>query len=137
MVLAAAGAKAASDDAPAWLQDAAKLSVPMYEKGVRAVVLQREQHVTVSEDGRVITVTQFAIRILIHEGRDYAEATEFYESDAGKVREMHAWLIRPSGQVRKYGKNDIVDAVEDPNDVYNESRFKMIDASKDADALRS
>jgi hypothetical protein len=134
MVLATAGVRAASDDAPAWLQEAAKVSVPTYEKGVRAVVLQREQHVTVSEDGRITIVTQFAIRILIHEGRAYAEATEFYESDAGKVREMHAWLIRPSGQVKKYGKNDIVDAVEDPNDVYNESRFKMIDASNDADA---
>lgn len=133
MVLAAAGAKAASDDAPAWLQEAAKVSVPAYEKDVPAVVLLREQHVTVTEDGRVTTTTMFAIRILIHEGRDYAEAREFYTSDAGKVREMHAWLIRPSGQVKKYGKDEIVDAIEDPNDIYNESRFKLIDASKDAD----
>ena len=50
------------------------------------------------------------------------------------MRELHAWLIKSSGQIRKYGKDDIIDAVEDPNDVYNESRFKLIDASKDADA---
>lgn len=132
--LAATGVKAAGDEPPTWLQQAAKASVPAYEKDLPAVVLQREQHVTVSIDGRITTVTQFAIRILIREGRDYAEAIEYYESDAGKVREMHAWLIRPSGQVKKYGKDDIIDAIEDPNDVYNESRFKMIDASKDADA---
>ena len=126
-------ASAAGDDVPGWLQEAAKLTVPAYDKDVPAVVLLIEQHVTVNDDGRVNTVTQFAIRILIHEGRRYAEARQFYESDAGKVREMHAWLIRPSGQVKKYGKDEIVDAVEDPNDVYNESRFKLIDASHDAD----
>jgi transglutaminase-like putative cysteine protease len=129
----AAGIRAA-DEAPPWLQQAAKVSTPEYEKDLSAVVLQREQHVTVSEDGRITTVTQYAVRILIREGRAYAEATEFYESDAGKVRELHAWLIKPSGQVRKYGKDDIIDAVEDANDVYNESRYKMIDASKEADA---
>jgi hypothetical protein len=133
MLCAVAGVRAA-DEAPAWLQQAARVSVPEYEKDLSAVVLQRERHVTVSDDGRITTVTQLALRILTREGRAYAQATEFYESDAGKVREMHAWLIKPSGQVRKYGKDDIIDAVEDPNDVYNESRFKMIDASKEADA---
>jgi len=131
---AAAGVRAASDEAPAWLQEAAKVSLPAYEKDLPAVVLKKEQHVTVSEDGRITTTTQFAVRVLIREGREYAEAREFYESDAGKVRELHAWLIKSSGQVRKYGKDDIIDSVEDPNDIYNESRFKIIDASKDADA---
>lgn len=123
----------ASDEAPAWLQQASTMPVPAYEKSVPAVVLLREQHVTVSEDGRITTVTLLAVRILIHEGRDYAYAKEFYENDAGKVREIKAWLIRPSGQVRKYGKDDVIDAVEDPDDIYNESRYKMIDATKDAD----
>jgi transglutaminase-like putative cysteine protease len=132
--LTTAGVKAAGDDTPAWLQQAAKMSVPAYEKDLPAVVLQREQHVTVSDDGRVTTVTLFAIRILIREGRDYAAATEYYENDAGKVRELRGWLIKPSGQVKKYGKDETIDAVEDPNDIYNESRLKMIDASKDADA---
>jgi hypothetical protein len=134
IMLAAINAGAAGDDTPAWLVDAAKVSVPTYEKDVPAVVLKHEQHVTVNADGRITTVTQFAIRVLIHEGRDYAEAREFYESDAGKVRDMRAWLIRPSGPVKKYGKSETIDAIEDPNDIYNESRFKLIDASKDADA---
>lgn len=123
----------AANEAPAWLQQASTMPVPAYEKSVPAVVLLREQHVTVNEDGRITTVTMLAVRILIHEGRDYAYAKEFYENDAGKVREIKAWLIRPSGQVRKYGKDDVVDAVEDPDDIYNESRYKMIDATNDAD----
>jgi hypothetical protein len=134
VVLLAFGAAVAADEAPPWLQQAAKVSTPQYEKEQPAVVLQSEQHVTVSEDGRVTTVTMFAVRILTREGRGYAQGIEFYESDAGKVRDLRAWLVKPSGLVRKFGKDDIIDAVEDPNDVYNESRYKMIDASKEADA---
>ena len=124
----------AGDEPPAWLQQVARQQVPTYEKDVPAVVLQKEQHVSVSEDGRISTVTTYAIRVLVREGRELAVAREFYESDGGKVRDMHAWLIRPSGQIKKYGKDEIIDAIEDPNDIYNESRFKLIDASDDADA---
>lgn len=125
---------AAGDEAPPWLQQAAAVKVPPYEKDVPAVVLQNEERVTVGQDGRVTTVTTFALRILVREGRGYARAIEFYRSDAGKVNEMRAWLIRPSGQVKRYGNDEIIDAIADPNDVYNESRFKLIDASDDADA---
>jgi hypothetical protein len=125
---------AASDDAPGWLQQAAGLKVPPYQKDVPAVILLNRRQTTVGQDDRISTVTTFAIRILLREGRGYALAQQFYESDAGKVREMHAWLIRPSGQVKRYGKDETLDAIEDSNDVYNESRIKIIDASKDADA---
>ena len=132
-LIAAAGVRAAGDDAPPWLLDAAKAPVPAYEKDVPAVVLQNERRVTITEDGRTMTVHTFAVRILIREGRGYATAQEFYSSDAGRVRDMRAWLIRPSGTIKKYGKDEIADAIEDPNDIYNESRFKLIDASDDAD----
>ena len=39
----------AGDEAPAWLHAAASISVPGYEKDVPAVVLHREQHVTVND----------------------------------------------------------------------------------------
>src|SRR5574341_56221 len=133
MLAICAGARASGDEAPAWLQQVAKLPVPAYEKDVPAVVLQDEQHVTVNEDGRITTVSTFAVRILLREGREFAKAVEFYENDAGKVRELKAWLIRSNGTVKKYGKDETIDAVEDPNDIYNESRLRMIDASDDAD----
>ncbi|MDX6611734.1 MAG: hypothetical protein QOD75_920 [Blastocatellia bacterium] len=123
----------AGDEPPAWLQQVAKVTAPAYENDVPAVVLQKEQHVTVSADGRITTVSTYAIRVLVREGRQYAVAREFYESDGGKVRDMHAWLIRPSGQIKKYGKDEVIDAIEDADDVYNESRVKIIDASDDAD----
>ena len=124
----------AGDEAPSWLQQAASLKAPTYDKDVPAVVLQNEQAVTVSEDGRITTVTTYAVRILAREGREYAEAAEVYLTNSGRVRELHAWLIRPNGSVKKYDKDDIVDRILDPNDIYDEYRVKFIDGSRDADA---
>lgn len=131
---AAAGAKAAGDEAPAWLQQAAKAPVPVYEKDVPAVVLRKEQEVTLNSDGRIVTTTTFAVRILTREGRRFAEAAELYLTRASKVRELNAWLIRPNGFVKKYGKDQTVDQISDPNDIYDEYRVKLINASDDADA---
>jgi hypothetical protein len=130
----AAPAFAAGDDVPVWLRQAASASTPAYGKNVPAVVLLDEQQVTVGEDGRVTTVTNYAVRILSREGRDAAFAREVYNTDTGKVREMHAWLLRPSGEVKKYGKDEVMDMALAPDDVYNEARLKAIFAERDADA---
>ena len=107
---------ASSDEAPSWLQQAAAIKVPVYDKDVPAVVLQNDQVVNVSE------------------GRDFAGAVEPYLTNSGKVRELHAWLIRPNGVGKKYDKDNIVDRISDPNDIYDEYRVKLIDGSRDADA---
>src|SRR5260370_7438000 len=132
MAIVAGPVFAVGDDAPAWLRQAADLKLPSYEKNVPAVVLVDESTVTVSDDGRVTTSSTFAIRILNREGRGAAQAADVYETDIGKVREMHAWLIRPSGQVKSYGKREIIDEAQ-LNDVYDESRMKRISAVDDAE----
>jgi hypothetical protein len=124
----------AGDDMPAWLQQAATQKVPSYDKDVPAVVLLDEAIVTVGEDGRVTTTSTYAVRILKREGRAEAVARESYMTDSGKVREMKAWLIRPNGEVKRYGKDQTLDISPTDNDVYNESRLKIIDASNEADA---
>ena len=50
---------------------------------------------------------------------------ELYLTKSGKVREMTAWLIRPNGFVKKYGKDQTVDVISDPNDIYDEYRVKI------------
>src|SRR6266850_3928420 len=103
-VVLASTATAAGDDVPAWLQKAAATTIGAYDKDVSAVVLQREQVVTLGNDGKITTVITHAVRILTREGREYAEAAEPYLTSAGKVRDINAWLIRPNGEVKKYGK---------------------------------
>ncbi|HYX41820.1 MAG TPA: DUF3857 domain-containing protein, partial [Pyrinomonadaceae bacterium] len=125
---------AAGDDVPAWLQQAAAASAPTYAQDVPGVVLQDEEQVTISPDGHIVRTTTFAVRILTREGRALAIAYKPYATDTGKVRELRAWLIHPGGQFKRYGKDETVDTVADINDVYDESRIKVIDAHEDAEA---
>ena len=127
-------AASAGDDVPAWLRQSAALSAPAYEKDVPAVVLHDESTVTVGDDGRITTVNTFAVRILTREGRAYADAIEHYDTGSGgKVREMRAWLLRPDGSVKKYGKDETLDVAKDLDDLYSETRQRVITAGDDAD----
>lgn len=136
VLLLAAGVALGSpaEEAPQWLQQAAAIKVPTYDKEVVAVVLRTEENIVLNSDGRLITNTIYAIRILSREGRGYADAAEMYLTQSGKINEMHAWLIRPNGVVKKYGKDETADRILDPNDIYNEYRVREIDATSDAES---
>jgi hypothetical protein len=129
-----AATAAAGDETPAWLTQAAGASAPPYAKDVPAVVLLDEGQTTIGDDGRIVTVSTYAVRILTRAGRGSAQAVAGYATDTGKVREMRAWLIRPGGQTKRYGKDEIVDFASDTNDVYNQYRTKRINATDEADA---
>jgi hypothetical protein len=135
LVAASVSARAAAvgDDVPAWLRQAAASVPPTYDKKVTAVVLLKDQSVVISDDGRVTTTKTYAVRILAREGRDEAHAFESYLTESGKVREFKAWLINPSGAVKKYGKDETLDAALAEDDVYNEYRAKIIAAKDDVE----
>jgi transglutaminase-like putative cysteine protease len=122
-----------ADDAPAWLKQAAAAGVPGYEKSTPAVVLRDEQSVSLGTDGKLVTTENFAVRMLNSEGRHSAVARAFYLVSSGKIRDIQAWVIRPDGNVREYDKKSVLDLIADPDDVYNEGRMKIIDASRDID----
>lgn len=127
------GRAASADEAPAWLQQAAAMKVPVYDKEVPAVVLLKQESVVVGNDGRLTTTTTYAIRILTRDGRGLAHAVEPYLTNSGKINEMRAWLIRANGVVRRYGKDETADRISDPSDIYDEYRVKEIDASNEAE----
>src|SRR3954451_15917022 len=133
LLFVAAPALAHGDDAPGWLRQAAAITVPSYDKKVSAVILVDDSVATVEEDGKVVKVLTGAVRILSREGRDEAVAAAIYETDTGKVRDIKAWLIRPSGQVKSYGSKDVIDEAQALNDVYDESRIRRISAVDDAE----
>ncbi|MCA1620047.1 MAG: DUF3857 and transglutaminase domain-containing protein [Acidobacteria bacterium] len=98
------------------------------------VVVNDEQVITVGEDSRVTTVTTYAVRFLTRAGFGYARAAAAYDTaSGGKVTEIRAWLIRPDGSVKKYGKDHVVDRIADADNLYDESRVKYIDATRDAE----
>ena len=118
---------------PTWLRQAATIQVPTYEKDIPAVVLHDEQQITLSSDGRLITVTNYAVKLLLREGKGFAVARALYLVSSGNVREIEGWLIRPNGTSRNYDKKSVIDVIADPDDVYNEYRLKVIDGSDEAD----
>ncbi|MGI9035407.1 MAG: DUF3857 domain-containing protein [Pyrinomonadaceae bacterium] len=124
----------ADDNAPVWLQEAARLPTPVYEiKGVPTVVLRNEEIVTVEADGTLTRTTRYAVRILVREGREEARARAIYRTDSEKVRDLKAWLIHTGGPTKSYGKKEVIDVALAANDLYNEARVKVIDASDQAD----
>lgn len=126
-------AKAAGDEAPVWVQQAAALKVPSYDKDVPAVVLLNEQVTTIDSTGRITEVVNYAVRVLQREGRDYAMGRVLYNPEGEKVKELRAWLIRPGSVTKRYGKDDVIDIAGALNDVYNEYRIRSITARNDAD----
>src|SRR5687768_7846818 len=124
MFLNTSASAATVEEAPAWLQAAATSKTGTFDKDVHAVVLRNDRAVTVNNDGRITTTTTYAVRILTREGREYAQAAEVYLTQSGKVREINAWMIRPTGSIKKYGKDQTADLIADPNDIYNEYRIR-------------
>lgn len=132
LVVPASGAP--GDEAPPWVQQAASIKVPSYDKDVPAVVLVDESNTTISSDGRVNEVYNYAVRVLRREGRGYAAGRVGYIPNISKVKEFRAWLIRPGAETKRYGKDDTVDVAADLNDVYNEYRLRRISGVNDSDA---
>src|ERR1041385_3113792 len=124
---------APGDETPSWLQQAVSLKVPTYDKQVSAVVLVDDSTVSIDADGRVNEVYNFAVRILLKEGRDYAAGHVSYVPDTSKVKDLRAWVIRSNGEVKRYGKGETMDIADAPNDVYDEYRVKTITAKDEAE----
>src|SRR6185369_13599940 len=134
LIVAGSSTVKADDSPPSWVSEAARLKTPDYDiKGLPAVVLRKEESITVESHGTVTRTVRYVVRILVHEGRDEAVAKASYQTDGEKVRDINAWLIRASGQNKSFGKKETLDMTMAPNDLYNEARMKIIDASEIAD----
>ncbi len=134
LAVSAAAFAGGDDKAPAWLEQAAKATVPTYQvKDVPAVVLLNEESVSVDASGMMTVTDRFAVKILTRGGRNFAAAAAEYLQSSDKVRDIHAWLIRPGRPVKAYGKEATIDQIGDPDDIYNEGRMKLISAREDAD----
>ena len=121
----------AGGDVPAWLRQAAAGTPSAYEKDTPAVALYDEEQVALGTDGKIVTTENYAVKLLTRDGKNFAVARAFYLVSSGKVRDIEGWLIRPDGTVKNYDKKTIVDVIADQDDVYNEGRVKVINASDD------
>ncbi len=123
----------AGEEAPAWLKQAAASGSAAYGKNVPAVVLLNEAAYRIDEDGKVTRTLRYAVKILKTEGKREAMGVASYATDQQKVKDIKAWLIRPSEEVKKFGKDEIADVASVDNDIYNEARAKIISARDNAE----
>jgi len=123
----------AAEQLPVWLKDLPQIQLPPQPKKAHAVVLWDESTVTVDAEGKITTSITWAVRVLSREGRGHARASVAYSTDTDKVKDLKAWLIRPSGEIKRYGKEQTIDIAAVANDVYNESRSRIIDAGDDVE----
>ena len=65
LIFAVPASAAPGDETPQWVQQAAAIKVPAYDKDVPAVVLLDESFTTISADGRINEVYNYAVRIQI------------------------------------------------------------------------
>ena len=123
----------AADEAPGWLKDLASAPTPAYGPKVPAVVLLNEERMSVDDAGKLVIVTRYAVKVLTNEGRREARASRIYTADTGKIRDFKAWTIAPSGKVRKYGKEEILDVSPASNDIYNDVRMRVVSGASEGD----
>jgi hypothetical protein len=132
IALALASPGYAADDTPGWLKDLASATLPQYGAKVNAVVLFNEEHTTMGDSGKLTTTTRTAMKILRRQGAEPVFFDE-YDTAGGKVRDFRAWMIAPSGKVKKYGKDEILDVACVENDVYNQCRSRLVSGKRDAE----
>lgn len=132
LLLIAAASLIGAPKAPAWLTALASGPETKFDGKVGAQVLLREHRVTIDGQGKATLRVRAAVRILNNGGRGSASARMLYRKESGKVKDLNAWLITPSGTVKEYGKKEAIDVALAENDVYNEGRARAIIASSEA-----
>ncbi len=129
-LLALPCALCAKSDVPQWLLDAAHQPTPAYAKDAPAVVLVKAGDVSVEEGGKIVTAERYAVRILTRDGRQDARVFKVYLSDTGKVRDLRAWVVNGEDG-RKLGKEDTADVGLLGDALYEQTRARSIDGTKD------
>ena len=91
---------ALADETPSWVQQAAAIKVPAYDKDVPAVVLLDESLTSINSDGRETEVYNHAVRILRKEGRSYAIGQVGYVPETGKVKVLKALEAKANNEAK-------------------------------------
>jgi hypothetical protein len=127
LAMAAVGYASQTKDVPSWVQEASSRALPQFPAKAPAAVLLDEKRVNVDASGLITTTTRRAVKVLTHEGQKEAVATEYYSNRGPKIKQLRAWLIAPSGFIKSYEKNDVMDVgAFSEMELYNDIRIRLI-----------
>jgi hypothetical protein len=120
---------------PDWVRTAAQQPVKAdYPPKVNNVVLFQEERLSVDQEGKRV-ITERRVTKILRISRRPLVAWREYNTKAGRIRDIHAWLLLPSGKEVDYGKDRVLDvAMANDKTPYDEERAKMIECDPTAPA---
>lgn len=132
IVWAGAAESEAKPVAPDWLKGLAAAPVPAFAAQAKAVVLLDQATEKVSVDGKIVTTTAGAIRVLKTDGRSAAAVKFAFNDESERVTGIDGWLISPAGVVKTYTRKEAIDGAADPDAVYTDARWMLLSAEEEA-----
>ncbi len=113
-------------DAPQWLLDAALLPIPAHSPETEAIVLLDEQNTRVAADGKIVTSSRRAVRVLRQDGVD--EARRLIRAGAYniKVRSMNGWNLTEGRKTLRVTMKDAVETGLAPDTLYSDVTMKIL-----------
>jgi hypothetical protein len=119
----------AAKDVPSWVEEASTRKLPAYPGKVPAAVLLDDQHVTLDQSGTLTLFERRAIKILNQQGKRDATVMVHYWKNRRDVKDLHAWLVAPSGFQKTFDKNSVVDiGAFSQDELYTDGRARVIAA---------
>jgi len=118
-----------SKELPSWVEEVATRKLPSYSGKVPAAVLLEDQRVTLDQAGMITIVERHAIKVLNEQGRRDAFVRVHYWKNRRDVKDLHAWMIAPSGFEKTFDKNNVIDiAAYNEFELYADGRARVIQA---------
>ena len=119
----------ALDAPPDWVRELSTRTVPAYPAETHSVTLLDEERLTIQPNGSANRQIRNAVRVVSREGQNQRASIPYLRKST-RIKEFKAWLISPTGAVKTYGKESIVDAAAKQDfELYDEYRFRFIDSN--------
>ncbi len=121
-------AYAGEPNAPDWALQAAQLTVPPFDRDVKAYTLLREDTISVDKHGRAVVYHREVRKILRPQGKPLAQVVVSFDAHS-KVDFLRVWTIEPDGHVYEVKNRDVVEAGDFEQDVlFADDRVKIATA---------
>src|ERR1035441_7476937 len=99
----------AKNQAPDWMHALVNVPLPAHDEKDNAVLLYRDENLTVVSAEKFRTTIREVYKILRPEGRDYGTLVIPFDSMTSKATTIHAWCIPSSGKDYEVTDKDAVE----------------------------
>ncbi len=121
-------AQAGTVRVPEWVREAAAQQMPRVEPRTDAVILLREDTITVADDGQTTHNHREVRKILTAKGRDAAVMGVSFDSTS-KVKYVHSWTLTGEGHEFETKDTDVVEvATYESFVLYSDDKAKVVHA---------